>query len=72
MTNATITKTLHKLNNQPVRYSLGFRRLSVLPTRVRKNISLACVLRGESNTNSMKEFLNNLTEQEFINWLKMS
>jgi hypothetical protein len=72
MTTATITKTLAKINAQPLNYSLGFRRLTVLPLRVRRNIILACVLKGESNQNSMKEFLNNLTEQEFINWLKVA
>ena len=72
MTTATITKTLAKVNAQPSEYSLGFRRLTVLPVRVRRNVNLACVLKGESNDNSMKEFLNNLTEQEFINWLKVA
>ena len=72
MTTATITKTLAKINAQPLNYSLGFRRLTVLPLRVRRNIILACVLKGESNQNSMKEFLNNLTDQEFINWLKVA
>ena len=72
MTTSTITKTLAKVNAQPSEYSLGFRRLTVLPVRVRQNINLACVLKGESNDNSMKEYLNNLTEQEFINFLKVS
>ena len=72
MTTATITKTLAKVNAQPSEYSLGFRRLTALPLRVRHNINLACVLKGESNDNSMKDFLNNLTEQEFINWLNIA
>jgi hypothetical protein len=72
MTTATITKTLAKINAQPLNYSLGFRRLTVLPLRVRRNIILACVLKRENNQNSMKEFLNNLTDQEFINWLKVA
>lgn len=72
MTTATITKTLAKVNAQPSEYSLGFRRLTALPVRIRRNVNLACVLKGESNDNSMKEFLNNLTEQEFINWLKVA
>lgn len=72
MTTATITKTLAKVNSQPLNYSLGFRRLTVLPLRVRRNINLACVLNGENNQNSIKEFLNNLTDQEFINWLKVA
>jgi hypothetical protein len=72
MTSAIITKTLAKVNNQNSEYSLGFRRLTVLPLRVRRKINLACVLKGESNDNSMKAFLNELTEQEFIKWLKLA
>lgn len=72
MKTAEITKTVNKVNAQPVEYSLGFKRLTVLPVRVRRNINLACVLKGENNDNSMKEFLNTLTEQEFINWLKLA
>lgn len=71
MTNATITKTLARVKTQPSQYSLGFRRLTVLPKRVRNNIALACVLNGYFNDNTMKEFLNNLTEQEYINWLSL-
>lgn len=70
MTKATITKTLAKVNAESKIYSLGFRRLISLPLRVRQNINLACVLKGENDNNSMKEFLHNLSEQEFINWLK--
>ena len=72
MKTAEITKTVNKVNAQPAEYSLGFKRLTVLPVRVRRNINLACVLKGESNDNSMKEFLSTLTEQEFINWLKVA
>lgn len=72
MTSAVITKTLEKVSAQPSEYSLGFRRLTVLPVRVRRNVNLACILKGESNDNSMKDFLNSLTEQEFINWLKVA
>lgn len=71
MERATITKTLAKVKAQPSEYSLGFRRLTVLPKRVRNNISLACVLQGYSNDNTMKVFLNNLTDQEYINWLSL-
>jgi len=72
MKTAEITKIINKVNAQPVEYSLGFKRLTVLPIRVRRNINLACILKGESNNNSMKEFLNTLTNQEFINWLKLA
>ena len=72
MTTARITKTLAKVNAQPSEYSLGFRRLIALPVRVRHNVNLSCVLKGESNDKSMKDLLNKLTEQEFINWLKVA
>jgi len=72
MTNSTITKTLKKVSEQPSNYSLGFRRLTVLPLRVRKSINLACILKGENNDSSMKDFFNNITEQEYINWLKLA
>jgi hypothetical protein len=72
MTTSTITKTIAKVNADSKEYSLGFRRLCALPKRVRYNINLACVLKGENNTNSMKDFLNELTEQEFINWLRLA
>ena len=72
MTQGAITKTLARLNNQPSNYSIGFRRLTVLPKRVRKDINMACVLKGESNDNSIKDFFNELTEQEYINWLRLA
>jgi hypothetical protein len=72
MTASQITKTLAAVNAQPAEYSLGFKRLTVLPKRVRQDISLACILRGESNDMSMKAFLNELTEQEYINWLRLA
>lgn len=70
MTTATITKILKKVEAESKEYSLGFRRLTALPVRVRKRINLACIMKGESNDNSMKLFFNNLTEQEYIDWLK--
>lgn len=72
MNASNITKVLNKVNNQPAEYSLGFRRLTSLPVRVRESINLSCVMRGENNDNSMKTFLNNLTEQEFVNWLALA
>jgi len=67
-----IAKVLKKAGSQPNEYSIGFKRLACLPQRVRADINLACVMKGESNTNSVKEFLNNLTEIEFANWLKLA
>lgn len=70
METQVITKVLNKVNNQPVEYSLGFKRLSSLPVRVRRNVNLACILKGESNDNSMKDHFNKMTENEFITWMK--
>ena len=72
MTTATITKTLNKLASQLKEYSLGFRRYSSLSKRVISNIILSCVLKGENNTESMKKHLNELTDVEFINFLKLA
>lgn len=72
MTKATITKTLNKVKNQPSNYSLGFRRWSCLPNRVIKNMIHLCVIKGETNTDSVKLFLNELTDSEFINWLRLA
>ena len=73
MTTAVITKTLEKISNEPKEYSLGFRRWVCLPKRVKRDIYInCCFLRGENNIDSMKKFLNDLTEQEFINWMKLA
>jgi hypothetical protein len=72
MTNQAIGKVLLKSENSKNGYSLGFNRMSALPQRVMKNVILACVLKGENDTESMRVFLNELTEIEFINWLKLA
>ena len=69
---AVITKTIEKVNAQPSEYTLGFRRLISLPQRVRRNINTACVINGESNTLSFQQLLNEMTEKEFINFLKLA
>jgi len=72
MNSATVTKVLNKSKEYNLEYSLGFSRLFALPQRVRKDINLACVLKKETNDNSMKEHLGSLTEEEYINWLKLA
>ncbi len=72
MTNSMIAKILSKVSKQPKEYSLGFKRLTSLPLITRKSVILDCVLNGESNTNSMKDYLNGLSEQEFIVWLRVN
>lgn len=73
MNNATITKTLKKVEKMSKEYSLGFRRLHVLPLRVRKNFDIAANLEtnwdGKKAQQNQKDFLGGLTQQEFINWL---
>ena len=75
MTNAAITKVLKKIELQSQDYSLGFRILISLPIRVRRNFDLASNL--ETNFNSgealenQKKFLESLSNQELINWLKI-
>ena len=69
---AIITKTLQKVNQSSPIYTLGFNRLASLPVRVRKNISYACVQKGETNTDSVKNLFNTMSETEFINWLKLN
>ena len=75
--NATvITKTLKKVEQQPLEYSLGFRRLEALPSRVRFNFGLASNLNnnwdGAKAHEEQLNFLENLTEQEFVNWMKIN
>jgi hypothetical protein len=72
MTTATITKTIAKVNAQPAEYSIGFKRFTSLPANVHQKMALACVLRGESNKESMKALFNGMTDQEFINWMKFA
>jgi len=67
-----ITKTLKKVNSQPLEYSLGYRRITSLPLGVRQKINLTCILKKENDDSSMIDFLNNLTDEEFIEWLKLS
>jgi hypothetical protein len=70
MKQSQVTKTIALLKEQPAIYTSGFNRLAVLPKRVRRDINLACILRGETNNNSMITFFESLTEDEYINWLK--
>jgi hypothetical protein len=76
MTIAVITKTLEKVSAQPTLYSLGFRRLTVLPVRVKRAFDLVANLEtnwdGKKALDNQKAFLGGLTDEEFINWLKVS
>lgn len=76
MTTATITKTLKKVESESKEYSLGFRRLTVLPVRVRRAFNLAANLEtnwdGRKALENQKSFLGGLTEKEYINWLRLA
>lgn len=73
MNNATITKTLNKVESEK-EYPLGFRRLMALPRRVKRAFDLAANLEsnwdGKKALQNQKSFLEGLSQQEFINWLK--
>lgn len=79
MNTAQITKVTKSINESIelsktdsfYNVSLGFRRFAALPKRVRDNAINACVLKGESSTDSIKTYLDTLTESEFITWLKI-
>lgn len=74
MNAASITKTLAKLNTESSEYSLGFKRLISLPQRVRAKYALSanidCNWDGLKAHNMQVSFLGELTEKEFINWMK--
>ena len=76
MNAATITKTLKKASVQPSNYSLGFRRLTALPSRVKRAFDLAANLKsnwdGRQAFGNQTSFLGGLTEKEYINWLRLA
>ena len=76
MTTATITKTLKKVQAESNEYSLGFRRLIALPARVKRAFDLSANLEtnwdGKKAQENQKAFLGGLTEQEYINWLRLA
>lgn len=72
MTTASITKTINKVKAQPAEYSMGFKRFTSLPENIHQKMALACVLRGESNKESMKKLFDGMTDQQFINWMKLA
>lgn len=76
MTNAVITKTLKKVESESKIYSLGFRRLTALPVRVRRSFDLAANLEakwdGRKALANQTAFLGSLTDQEYINWLRLA
>lgn len=74
MINSVITKVLQSVENEPLEYSLGFRRLISLPRKTRLSFDIAANLKtdwdsGKAHQNQ-KDFLGSLSESEFIEWLK--
>jgi hypothetical protein len=78
MKKSTITKTINKLNsnleNELGKVSLGFKRLSVLPKRIRRSLDLAIYLEnGNTNTHDAKvSFFENMSESEYLKYLKIA
>lgn len=71
MNQSVITKTLAKVKFEENLYSLGYRRLLALPSKTKRNFDLACELKG-INHQQQKDFLENLTDNNFINWLRVN
>ena len=74
MTNAAITKALNKPEFQDEKMSLGFRRYTVLPQRVQRNIQLSHYLRtGSINTHdSIVQFFSALSESDYMNYMRLA
>ena len=67
-----VTKTLEKQFNS--KYSLGFNRYDVLPSRVKKELKIAHLIKTGSTDshNAIVNFLGSLTEVQYENWLKVA
>ena len=75
MNKSAITKTLNEVEKLTAQYSLGFARIHALPKRVRNNLNLASLLNGVGTKDAhhqQKDFLESLSESEFLNWLKIA
>lgn len=74
MNKSTVTKVFNKSVNykKTESWSLGFCRMTALPSKTTKAWGLACLLDGvdvTEITKKLKEMLETMTEQEFKNWL---
>lgn len=69
-----ITKVLNKKELNNTTMSLGFRRLTVLPVRVRRAFDRSLMLKIKSADifDLSREFFENMTEAEYINFLKLA
>tara|TARA_R110000822_G_scaffold166037_1_gene306480 strand:+ start:517 stop:771 length:255 start_codon:yes stop_codon:yes gene_type:complete len=84
MTNSQIGRVLNKIKKENklsetnifYKATLGFRRLSCLPKKVRFAFDLASNIEmkwdGSKALKKQLTFLESLTEQEYINWLKVA
>lgn len=72
MTAATITKILNNPDLKDESMSLGFRRFTVLPNRVQKNLMAAHLIQtGNIDYNQrIKDFFAEMTEDEYLEYLK--
>ena len=77
MNKATVTKVFNKSVDytKTESWSLGFCRMTALPMRTVKAWNLACLLDGmevPEVSKVLKQMLNEMTEQEFKNWLAVN
>ena len=72
MTQATVTKILSKIANDDAQCSLGFRRLSNLPSKMAVALQFAMYLahRDDNEHARAKAFLEAMSEEEFVIWMK--
>jgi len=72
MNKSSATRILNKSLNMIGDYSIGFKRLHNLPSKVRLSLSKAYLLEGVSVNDingKSKSLLESFTESEFKNWL---
>ncbi len=78
MTKAAVTKAINKLNSNLEdthgKCSLGAKRFFCLPVRVARALDLAIYLETKNTDTWSKKiiFLEEMTETEYINYLKIS
>jgi len=72
MNKVAATRALDSANNMEGDYSVGFKRLYKTPRKRRLMLSKSLLLAGLSHSDVMaksKALLENMTENQFLNWL---
>lgn len=77
MNNSTVSRVFNKSvkYTQTESWSLGFCRMTALPVKTIRAWDLACLLEGmdiPEISKKLKETLNDMTDQEFKNWMAVN